>query len=150
MRKRSARRAYAPAYLLLPEQVAKYITPVRIAVELLPMGLFTLAHANSVLVVVNLVTADSAGRGNGMWEVAHEAGDVIVAMYERVKQGKPWNTTAEERRTLIRSINACDRYMRSWTSARLNAAILVNIETERVAKANGGQFMDKVDIEVKA
>lgn len=54
MRKKGARRkAVLKSYLLLPEQVARYITPLRMSLELLPLGLFSKDHANHVAMIIN-------------------------------------------------------------------------------------------------
>ena len=147
MRKKGARRTAAmPSYLLLPEQVARYITPLRMSLELLPLGLFSKDHANHVAMCINLVAVDSAGKGNGMWQIADEAGTVLTAMYERHKAGKAWNCTADERKTLMGCINKFDRYMRGWTSARLIAAAATVVEIDEREKAKGGKFLDRVEI----
>lgn len=131
---------------MLPEQVAKYMTPLHMGLELLPLGLFQRHHANHLAMVINLIAVDSAGRGNGMWEVADRAGEVLQRMFARVKDGKQWNVTVEERRVLREVILQLDRYMRTWTTNRLLVAATTCDEVSNKAKAAGGQFLDRVEI----
>lgn len=148
MRKRGARRQLRlPGYLLLPQQVAIYVTPMHMALELLPLGLFTRDHANHLAMVINLVAVDAAGTGNGMWAIAQRAGDVIVAMHDRVRAGAAWNTTSDERRTLCGCIVRIDHYLRTWTSARMLIASATVDEHNAEAKARGGEFLDRVAVE---
>ena len=148
MRKRGARPKHAMrSYLLLPHQIARYVTPMHMALELLPLGLFNKDHGNHLAMVINLVAVDAAASGNGMWAVAKQAGDVLTTMYDRVKAGKTWNTTGEERKILAECITKMDRYLRTWTSARLiTAAATVDAHNEE-AVAHGHQFLDRTEYE---
>lgn len=147
MRKRGARfKHQMSGYLLLPHQISKYVTPMHMALELLPLGLFTRDHANAIACVVNVIAVDSAGTGNGMWQVADQAGGIISRMYARAKEGKSWNTTAEEREALRECIVRFDRYLRGWTSARMIRNSVAADEIAGKAKANGGKFLDRVEI----
>lgn len=147
MRKRGARfKSQLKGYLLLPHQIQKYVTPMHMALELLPLGLFTRDHANAIACVVNVIAVDSAGTGNGMWQVADRAGGIISRMYARAKEGKAWNTTAEEREVLRECIVRFDRYLRGWTSARMIRNSATADEIAGKAKVNGGKFLDRVEI----
>lgn len=147
MRKRGARfKNQLKGYLLLPHQIQKYVTPMHMALELLPLGLFNRDHANAIANVVNVIAVDSAGTGNGMWQVADRAGEIISKMYARAKEGKSWNTTAEEREILRESIVKFDRYLRGWTSARMIRNAITADEIAEKAKAKGGKFLDRIEI----
>lgn len=146
MRKHCKRQRRLSGYLLLPEQVAQYVTPMHMALELLPLGLFTRAHADHLGKVINLVAADSARRGNGLWHVADQAGQVLTRMFERVKDGRAWNVTADERAALKDAMVKMDRYLRTWTSTRLLTAATTVDEINTRARAEGRGFLDRVEL----
>ena len=94
----------AAATLLDEAAIHKMLTPLHMSVELLPLGLFTEDHAETLAKLVNLVAVDSAGKGNGMWQVADAVGQVLLAMQttyhlnqEARKQAQPSSAT----RTLL-------------------------------------------------
>ena len=132
--------------ILSPAQIQKIMTPLHLAPELLPLGLFTRDHADSVAMIVNLVAMDSAGKGNGMWMVANEVGEILLKMRERVDQGKAWNCTASEREDLIAGILKMDKYMRTWTNRRYTMAAIAVDRINVEAKAKGGKLLDRVEI----
>lgn len=119
---------------------------MHMGLELLPLGLFTRAHADHLAMVINLVAADAASRGNGVWEIADQAGGVLTRMFERVKAGRAWNVTSEERETLKDAMLKIDRYFRTWTSSRLTIAACTVDEINRKAKAEGRGFLDRVEL----
>ena len=135
--------------LLSAEAVNTLLMPLHMAVELLPLGLFTKEHAEHVAKLVNLVAADSAGRGDGAWTAADEVGSVLVAMKRRADAGKAWNCTAEERETLVTNIMKMDKYMRAWTNRRFTCAAITVDRINAKAKATGGKFLDRVEIPTK-
>lgn len=145
-RKYGARAPALRGYLLLPEQVARYVTPLHVALELLPLGLFNRDHANHLAMVINLVAVDSAERDGNMRAVADRAADVVLTMFRRVREGRSWNVTAEERRTLIECVTRMDRYLRTWTSSRMIVASTVVDRHNEEAKARGGKFLDRVEV----
>jgi len=98
VRKQGAKRkAGVSGYLLLPHQVAKYVMPLHVALELLPLGLFNKDHANSLAQVINLMSVDSAAKNKIVYSAANACADILSSMFERVQHGKSWNVTAEER-----------------------------------------------------
>ena len=139
----------ASAATLLDESaINKMLTPLHMSVELLPMGLFNQDHAEMIAKLINLMAVDSAGKGNGMWQVADSLGQVLIAMQERVEAGKSWNVTATERETLVENIMKMDKYLRSWTVRRFNInAIAVN-EINARAKAQGAKRGQRVEIQL--
>ena len=138
------RKPRAKGHILLPEQVARQVYPLHVSLELLPLGLFQRGHADHLAKIINLITVDSAGRRDGMYDLTVEAGEVLQAMFERVREGKRWNVTADERATLTRCIREFDRYLRRWTTTRFDVAAATVNEINNQAKAAGGQFLDKV------
>lgn len=147
MRKQGAKRKNTlSGHLLLPHQVAEYVTPLHIALELLPLGLFNKDHANKLAQVVNLVTVDSLNTNPAVYAAANACADILSTMFERVKAGKSWNVTAEEREKLRGYILIFDRALRTWTSHRL----LINAATvdahNVVAKNRGGKLLDRVPL----
>lgn len=135
--------------LLSQEAISRMLTPLHMSVELLPLGLFTKDHAEHVAKLVNLVAADSAGRGDGAWQVADRVGSILVAMKERADVGKAWNCTSAERAELIENITKMDRYMRAWTNRRFTQAAMTVDAINAKARAAGGQFMERVEIPTK-
>ena len=139
----------AAATLLDEAAIHKMLTPLHMSVELLPLGLFTKDHAEHVAKIVNLVAADSAGRGDGAWQVADRVGTVLVAMKARADAGKAWNCTTEEREILIENITKMDRYLRAWTNRRFTQAAMTVDRINAEARAAGGKFMERVEIPTK-
>ena len=139
----------AAAPTLLDEAaIHKMLTPLHMSVELLPLGLFTEDHAEMIAKLVNLMAVDSAGKGNGMWQVADAVGQVLLAMQERVENGKSWNVTAAERETLVENIMKMDKHLRTWTVRRFNInAVAVN-EINSRAKAQGAKRGQRVEIQL--
>jgi len=147
VRKQGAKRkAGVSGYLLLPHQVAKYVMPLHVALELLPLGLFNKDHANKLAVVINLMSVDSAARSKIVYSAANACADILSSMFERVQQGKSWNVTAEERAQLRGYILIFDRALRTWTSQRLlTNAITVDLHNA-LAKGRGGALLDRVPL----
>jgi len=130
------------SHLLLPHQVAKYLTPMHMALELLPLGLFNRDHATHLARMVNLVSMDTAENNEDMNAIALELGAILRKMFERAEAKGSWNTTADERKQLMRCTTIIDRFFRTWTSKRLedNAARVDKINAYRLAQ--GEKFMD--------
>ena len=138
----------AAATLLDEAAIHKMLTPLHMAIELLPLGLFTQDHAEMIAKLINLMAVDSAGKGNGMWQVADSVGQVLIAMQERVEAGKSWNVTAQERETLVENVMKMDKHLRTWTVRRFNInAIAVN-EINNRAKAEGYKRGQRVEIQL--
>ena len=138
----------AAATLLDEAAIHKMLTPLHMSVEMLPLGLFTEDHAETLAKLVNLVAVDSAGKGNGMWQVADAVGQVLLAMQARVDEGKSWNVTAQEREALVENVMRMDKHFRTWTVRRFNInAIAVN-EINARAKAQGVKRGQRVEIQL--
>lgn len=147
VRKQGAKRkAGVSGYLLLPQQVAQYVTPLHVALELLPLGLFNKDHANSLAQVINLMSVDSAARNKIVYSAANACADILSSMFERVQHGKSWNVTAEERAQLRGYILIFDRALRTWTSQRLlTNAVTVDLHNS-LAKDRGGKLLDRLPL----
>ena len=104
MRKRCKRVIRSKGHILLENQVNKLVLPLHISLTLLPMGAFTREHANSLAKVINLVFVDSDGRNPEAYASAKDAGDVLCSMFKRVREGKSWNTTIEDRELILTHI----------------------------------------------
>ena len=80
MRKQGAKRkAGVSGYLLLPHQVAKYVTPLHIALELLPLGLFNKDHANGLARIINLMSVDSLNTNPAVYAAANACALASIA-----------------------------------------------------------------------
>jgi len=138
----------AAATLLDEAAIHKMLTPLHMSVELLPLGLFTEDHAWMIAKLINLVAVDSAGKGNGLWQVADSVGQVLIAMQERVEAGKSWNVTATERETLVENIMKMDKHFRTWTVRRFNINAMAVNEINNRAKAEGYKRGQRVELQL--
>ena len=138
----------AAATLLDEFTIHKMLTPLHMSVELLPLGLFTEDHAGMIAKLINLMAVDSAGKGNGLWQVADSVGQVLIAMQERVEAGKSWNVTATERETLVENIMKMDKHFRTWTVRRFNINAMAVNEINNRAKAEGYKRGQRVEIQL--
>ena len=139
----------AAAPTLLDEAaIHKMLTPLHMSVELLPLGLFTEDHAGMIAKLINLMAVDSAGKGNGLWQVADSVGQVLIAMQSRVEAGKSWNVTATERETLVENIMKMDKHFRTWTVRRFNINAMAVNEINNRAKAEGYKRGQRVEIQL--
>ena len=138
----------AAATLLDEAAIHKMLTPLHMSVELLPLGLFTEDHAGMIAKLINLMAVDSAGKGNGLWQVADSVGQVLIAMQERVEAGKSWNVTATERETLVENIMKIDKHFRTWTVRRFNINAMAVNEINNRAKAEGYKRGQRVEIQL--
>jgi len=138
----------AAATLLDEATVHKMLTPLHMSVELLPLGLFTEDHAEMIAKLINLMAVDSAGKGNGMWQIADAVGQVLITMQSRVDEGKSWNVTAQERETLVENIMRMDKHFRTWTVRRFNINAMAVNEINNRAKAEGYKRGQRVEIQL--
>jgi len=138
----------AAATLLDEAAIHKMLTPLHMSVELLPLGFFTEDHAGMIAKLINLMAVDSAGKGNGLWQVADSVGQVLIAMQERVEAGKSWNVTATERETLVENIMKIDKHFRTWTVRRFNINAMAVNEINNRAKAEGYKRGQRVEIQL--
>lgn len=131
--------------MLTPDQVEKLLLPLHLAIELLPLGLFTEEHARAIACFLSVaqMAAEEAGKTE-VTEIGAEGALVIMAMRDRVRRGANWNVTAEERATLARCLVVMDRFFRTQSSARwLRAMDRVDAICE-AARAEGAQELDVV------
>ena len=139
----------AAAPTLLDEAaINKMLTPLHMAIELLPLGLFTQDHAEMIARLINLMAVDSAGKGNGMWQIADAVGQVLIAMQARVDEGKSWNVTAQERETMIENVMKMDKHLRTWTVRRFNINAMAVNEINNRAKAEGYKRGQRVEVQL--
>lgn len=128
--------------LLSEASVNRMLIPLHMAVTMISLNQFTREHADNILKVINLVAVDSASRNNGMWQLADRAGEIIIAMSKRDQ----WAPTREELDELTEKVLQMDKYMRTWTNRRLTVAAVTVDKINHQAKANGKQFLDRVEL----
>jgi len=128
--------------LLTPQAVQKLVTPLHISAQLIPLGLFAKDHAEAVLKIVNIISADSAKRNNPMWEVADSVGQILVDMRNRGE----WTCDEETQKKLTQGIVRMDRYLRTWTNRRFTLAAMTVDKINAEARAQGKTFMDRVEL----
>ena len=138
----------AAATLLDEAAIHKMLTPLHMSVELLPLGLFTEDHAEMIAKLINLMAVDSAGKGNGMWQIADAVGQVLIVMQARVDEGKSWNVTAQERETMIENVMKMDKHLRTWTVRRFNINAMAVNEINNRAKAEGYKRGQRVELQL--
>ena len=146
MRKRCKRVIRSRGHILLENQVSKLVLPLHLSLTLLPMGVFTREHADSLAKVINLVFVDSDGRSPDAYAAAKEAGAVLCSMFKRVREGKSWNTTIEERDRLMKAIVTMDHYVRRFTTDRFLKAAMTVDALNAEAKAKGYGFLDQAPV----
>ena len=110
------------------------------------MGAFTREHADSLAKVINLVFVDSDGRNPEAYAAAKEAGAVLCSMFKRVREGKSWNTTIDERDRLRKAIVTMDHYVRRFTTDRFLKAAMTVDALNAEAKAKGYGFLDQAPV----
>lgn len=122
------------------KQVARLLTPIHMAIELLPLGLYTKEHAHDLAAFLT-ITQVAADLCKARQIVAHgsDAAEVLLAMRDRVEAGRSWNVTTDERERLMRAIVAIDRWfptcpMVRWQQALRKAYRLADEALERGAK----------------
>lgn len=146
MRKRCKRVIRSRGHILLENQVSKLVLPLHLSLTLLPMGVFTREHADSLAKVINLVFVDSDGRSPDAYAAAKEAGAVLCSMFKRVREGKSWTTTIEERDRLMKAIVTMDHYVRRFTTDRFLKAAMTVDALNAQAKAKGYGFLDQAPV----
>lgn len=146
MKKRSNRVVRSKGHILLSDQVRQIVMPLHMALELLPLGLFSNDHANHLAMLINIVFVDAANKNDAAVSHAKSAGDVLSAMYARYRSGKSWGTTSEERRLLKCHIVAIDQYIRRMTTTRLKIASMTIDELNHEAKLKGYKFLDQAPV----
>jgi hypothetical protein len=146
MRKRCKRVVRSKGHILLENQVQKLVLPLHISLTLLPMGAFTREHADSLAKVINLVFVDSDSRNQDAYAAAKNAGEVLCSMFKRVRDGKSWNTTIDEREKLMKAISTMDHYVRRFTTDRFLKAAMTVDALNNEAKAKGYGFLDQAPV----
>lgn len=122
------------------EQVGKLLMPIHMALELLPLGLYTVEHAHDLaaFLTISQLAAEASNRPD-MVGHGSDAARVLLAMRDRVEAGKGWNVTADERERLMRAIVAIDRWFADvplvrWQQAVAKAYRIADRELARGAK----------------
>lgn len=112
-------RHYDCGHVMAPHQIARLVTPIHVALELLPLGLFTEQHAHDLaaFLTVAQLAAEDAGREDIVTAGADGA-LALLAMRDRVRAGKSWNVTADEHTRLMRCVVTLDRWYRTTTNTR--------------------------------
>ena len=146
MRKRGARHSRIRGHILTPQQVEKLVMPIHVALELLPIGLYTEEHAHDLaaFLTVAQVAAKEAGRED-IVTAGSQGATVLLDMHKRVRDGKSWNVTAAEREKLMNSVLTIDKWHRTQTNARWIRAMRKVLEMCDRAKAKGAQPFDLME-----
>lgn len=147
MRKSCKRVKRSTGHILLEPQVQKIVLPLHVSLAMLPLGLFNRQHADGLAKVINIVFIDANERDSVAHRAASAAGEVLCSMYNRVNEGKAWNTTKDEKTKLTAAIVAMDKYVRKITTNRLVIAAMTIDELNAEAKAKGYKFLDKAPVE---
>lgn len=145
MRKTCKRVKRIPGHMLIESQVQQIVTPLHISLTLLPLGLFTKAHADQLAKIINIVFVSSE-ETKIAHKAANDAGDVLCSMFERVNSGKSWNVSTEERNVLMKSIVHIDHHVRRMTTSALKIAVVTVDTINAEAKAKGYGFLDKAPV----
>lgn len=146
MRKSCKRVKRSKGHILIGAQLERIVLPLHIALTLLPIGAFTRDHADSIAKVINIVFVDAPERNQAAYKAACDAGDVLCAMFKRVREGKSWNVTTSERDVLMSSILTMDKHVRTMTTTRFLIADKTVDALNAEAKAKGYGFLDKAPV----
>lgn len=111
MRKRGARRS-PPPVKLTPKQVADLTMPIHIAMQMLPLGLYTEDHAHDLVAFLGVAHfAATETNKQDARQVCSEASEILLTMAERAKRTGSWNVTSAECKTLLGAVTAIDEWM---------------------------------------
>lgn len=146
MRKSCKRVVRSKGHILVGSQLEQIVLPLHIALTLLPIGAFKRAHADSIAKVINIVFVDASERAPAAHNAASDAGEVLCSMFKRVREGKAWNVTVDERNRLTSAIVVMDRYIRTMTTTRFIIAAKTVDALNNEAKAKGYGFLDKAPV----
>lgn len=152
MRKRGAKRRHIDprAGILMPHQTQNLLTPIHMAIELLPLGLFTEDHGHDLAAFLNVISIASTNAGDSTaHKAAQLAAAVLLKMKNRAMEGKAWNVTFDERNALMESIVTCDKFMRRQPHSRVRAAILKTYQWCAEAASRGLEEMDLIEAKVR-
>jgi pyruvate/oxaloacetate carboxyltransferase len=147
VRKRGATFNRARGHILTPQQVQQLVMPIHMAIELLPLGLYTEDHAHDLAAFLNIAqcAAVEAGRDD-IITAAVEAVEVLAEMKHRADEGKNWNVTTAERDTLMRAVVTIDKWQRTQTTARWTRAMHKVIAACDRALAGGAKPMQFMEV----
>lgn len=152
MRKRGAKRRHIDprAGILMPHQTEKIITPIHMAIALLPLGLFTDEHAHDLAAFLNVVSIASKDAGNKeTHDAAQNAAVALVSMRARAKSGTSWDTEPDEYEALVSAINICDLFIRRQPAVRVRDSILKTYQWCAEAASRGLEEMDLIEAKVR-
>lgn len=147
MRKRGARFNTTRGHVLTPDQVQRLVMPIHVALELLPLGLFSEDHAHDLAAFLNVaqLAAKDAKRADIHNEVLAGV-EVLAAMHDRARTGKSWNVTSDERETLTRTVTVLDRWYRTQPNSRWKRALYQVLVICDRATAKGVSVMDTIEV----
>ena len=126
-------------------QVARLLTPIHMAIELLPMGIYTIEHAHDLaaFLTISQIAAKDCRRKD-MVGHGSEAATVLLAMRNRVDGGKGWNVTTDERERLMRSIVALDRWFHELPIVRWHQAVAKAYRIADRERARGAKPLEMI------
>ena len=126
-------------------QVARLLTPVHAAIELLPLGLYTIEHAHDLAAFLTIaqLAAEASNRPDVVTHGA-DAALVLLAMRDRVAAGKSWNVTADERERLMRGVVAIDHWFHEVPLVRWQQAVAKAYRIADRAKARGAAPLEMI------
>ncbi len=130
---------------LTDAQVARLMTPLHMAIELLPLGLFTREHAHDLAAMLTIAQyAAEASNRDDIIEHGASAALVLLAMRDRVEAGRNWNVTADEREALMRSVLAIDKWFPECPTVRWVQSIMRAYRVADAARARGMKPLEMI------
>ena len=147
MRKRGARFNRTKGHVLTPKQLEKLMMPVHVAISVLPLGLFTIDHANDLAAFTNIMqyAAEDAGRSD-LLERGLKMAETLYGIKDRFDTNSEWSVTDDERATLMENAVVLDRWMRTLTTARMLRSLYRVDMDIAAAVAKGAKDMDAIRI----
>lgn len=147
---KTASRAKRPAahdrgHILMPHQITRLVMPIHVALELLPLGLYTEHHAHDLAAFLTIaqLAAESLGRED-IVQAGADGALVLLAMRDRARAGKSWNVTQDERDRLMRCVVTLDRWYRRVTTTAWTRAARRATDIADAALARGAGRLDLI------
>ena len=134
-----------PSERFTKAQVAQLLMPIHMAIELLPLGLYTVEHAHDLaaFLTISQLAAASCKRDD-MVRHGSDAAAVLLAMRDRVASGEGWSVTADERERLMRSIVEIDRWFHTLPMVRWGQAVAKAYRIADRARARGAKPLEMI------
>lgn len=139
MRYRSVRRAaISKRPTLRAKEILALVLPVHVAVSLLPLGLYSQFHSDSLAAFLSVgqIAARNAG-SFGLIAVVERGAAAVIAIKRRNTASGEWFATDDEMRALLTAVSTLDKWHKTITFSEYRTAVMTFIQICDRATANG-------------